>query len=320
MSTTKSLDLLERYGSALQDFLERRDEEDLQRAYELGRHGLADGIGILDLVTAHHDALAAEAAQASTPEMAAEAIESAGSFLAESLSPFEMTHRAFRDTAIALRHLYEGVETEVRRIAHALHDEAGQLLASVYLALRQIETEATPQGREHLAKVQALLGKVEQELRRLSHDLRPTALDDLGLLPALECLAKSVSLRTGVSVKVECADESPLPLVIETAVYRIVQEGVTNATKHAGASQVLIGLWRTGKTLRCAIGDNGAGFDVPRVLARRGAERGLGLPGILQRVAALGGTLHIDSVPGAGTRLDISLPLEEAHAAQRAVS
>lgn len=313
----KLLRLQERYSSVLQDYLTRRDEGNLQHAYELGRCVFADGIALLDLATAHHMALAREL-RARPPRDTADTLQAAGAFFAESLSPFEMTSRAFRDSAIALRHLYEGVEAEVKRIAHALHDEAGQLLASVYLALRDVEADLTPARHEHMAKVYTLLSQVENELRRLSHELRPTVLDDLGLLPALEYLAKGVSLRTGVAVTVQCDQDAPLPLVVETAVYRIVQESLTNATKHARATQVSIGLWRTADTLRCTIGDDGCGFDVANALARRGTERGLGLPGILERVAALGGTLHIASTPGAGTRLRITIPVEAIDVAQRA--
>lgn len=314
----KRVRLRERYACALKGYLTRRDEAYLQRAYELGRHGLADGVGLLDLTAVHHAALAREVRRGATPADSARIVAAGNDFFAECLSPFEMTHRTFRDSAIALRNLYEGVEAEVRRIAHALHDEAGQLLASVYLALRELEADLTPDAQKGIAKIDALLGQVEKELRRLSHELRPTVLDDLGLVPALQYLANSVSLRTGLSVTVECDEGPPLPLVIETTVYRIVQESLTNAIKHARASQVAIGLSRGAKALRCVIRDNGRGFDVPAVLARRGTERGLGLPGILERVAALGGALHIGSSAGAGTQLDITIPLETSDAAQRA--
>jgi len=313
----KLVRLRDRYASAFRDYLARHDEASLQRAYEIGRQCLAEGVGLLDLTEAHHAALARELHRGTAAAEPARIVAAANNFFAECLSPYEMTHRTFRDSAIALRNLYEGVESEVRCIAHALHDEAGQLLASVYLALRELEADSTPEGQTEIAKILALLGQVEKELRRLSHELRPTALDDLGLVPALEYLANSVSLRTGLSVTVECDEGPPLPLVVETTIYRIVQESLTNAMKHACASQVAIGLSRGARALRCVIRDNGRGFDVPTVLARRGTERGLGLPGILERVAALGGALHIGSSPGAGTQLDITIPLETSNASQR---
>src|SRR5439155_9428657 len=105
-------------------------------------------------------------------------------FLAESLSPFEMTHRSFQDAIAALRRLNEMLEEEARRIAHALHDEAGQLLVSVHLAVKEIADGLPPRARDQLMKIRAPLGEVERHLRRLSHELRPTVLDDLGLVPS----------------------------------------------------------------------------------------------------------------------------------------
>jgi signal transduction histidine kinase len=306
----RSIDRTAAYGTALRDYLDRRDEADLQRAYELGRIALGDGVGILDLVMVHHDALGDVLRHRAGAEEGAETAQRSAGFLVESLSPFEMTHRGFRESAIALRHLYECLEAEIKRIAHALHDEAGQLLASIYLALRDVEGEVTPAGRARLRGINQLLGQVESQLRRLSHELRPTALDDLGLLPALEFLAEGVSMRSGVTTTVEGSTDGSLPLLVETAVYRISQEALTNVARHAGATRVTIRLWRDGRMFRCLIRDDGAGFDVDAVLARRGTARGMGLPGIQERVAALGGALRIESAPGEGTELELSIPVE----------
>jgi signal transduction histidine kinase len=111
-------------------------------------------------------------------------------------------------------------------------------------------------------------------------------------------------------VAVEGTPLTPLPLVVETAMYRIVQEALTNVIKHADASDVAIRLEHDSQTFRCVIRDNGSGFDVPAVLARRGPERGLGLMGIRERIAALGGTLRIQSGIGDGTELDVAIPVE----------
>lgn len=304
-----AITLASQYSSALRDYLARRDEADLQRAYELGRFALAEDVGILEMAVLYHDALG-DALRGATAEEATETAKRGVSFFVESLSPFEMTHRGFRDSAIALRHLQERLEAEIRRIAHALHDEAGQLLASVHLALKEVESELSPIGRAHLGDVSVLLGEVESQLRRIAHELRPTALDDLGLMPALQFLAESVSMRTGITTTVDGSLEGALPLLVETAVYRIVQEALTNATRHAGAARVGIRLSREAQTLRCLIEDDGHGFDVAGALARRGSERGLGLAGIQERVAALGGTLRIESRPGAGTKLVLTIPVE----------
>jgi signal transduction histidine kinase len=304
------------YRAALTEYLSRRDEADLQRAYELGRLALEKGIGILDLVMVHHQALAQVLSSPADGIRSAELAERGAGFFVETLSPFEMTHRGFRESAIALRHLYERVEAEIKRIAHALHDEAGQLLASIYLALREVEIEASPGGRVQLRTINRLLGEVETQLRRLAHELRPTALDDLGLLPALEFLADGVSLRSGLTTSVEGSTEGFVPLLVETAVYRIAQEALTNVARHAHATRVAIRVRREGGALRCLIRDDGVGFDREAAIARREAGRGMGLPGIQERVAALGGTLRIDSVPGRGTELDVSIPVEATDVAR----
>jgi signal transduction histidine kinase len=307
-------ELASRYSAALSDFLASREEADLQRGYELGRFALGADISILDLAWVHQDALIDVLRGVPRGEAdgqgIAETVKRATPFFVESLCPFEMTHRGFRESAIALRHMHERLEAEIKRIAHALHDEAGQLLASIYLALRDVEGEATAAGRAQVQHITTLLGQVEVQLRRLSHELRPTALDDLGLLPALQFLAEGVSMRTGVITTVEGSTEGALPLLVETELYRIVQEALTNVAKHAGATQAEVRVWRDGQTLRCVIRDNGTGFDVAAVLARRGTERGLGLPGIQERVAALGGALRIESTLGDGTELVISFPVE----------
>jgi signal transduction histidine kinase len=195
-------------------------------------------------------------------------------------------------------------------MAHALHGEAGQALASVHLALGPLESELTPAGRRHLAAVHQRLGEVEGHLRRLAHELRPPALDDVGLVEALQLLGEGVSLRAGLTVAIEGALDAQLPPAIETAIYRIVQEALTNVTRHARASHVRVRLWCDGASLHCTIRDNGAGFDLRAVLARRGSERGLGLMGIQERVAAFGGRLRIDSTVGEGSAVDVAIPLE----------
>jgi len=209
----------------------------------------------------------------------------------------------------ALRGLNEALEEEIKRIAHALHDEAGQLLASVHIGLAEVARDLPPHTSRRLDDVRGLLTKIEEQLRHLSHELRPTILDDLGLRPAIEFLADGVSRRTGLQITVEGVPGKRMPAPTETALYRIVQEALTNVTKHAQASRVTIRFARDGRLLRCSIGDNGAGFDVLAVQARRGA-RGLGLIGIQERLNAVGGTLNITSIPGSGAELLICVPVE----------
>src|SRR5262249_18097394 len=173
-----TMEMLEdQYTAALRDSIAGKGESSLQQAYELGRSALANGMGVLDMAAIYHKALAAGLSQDSTPQKTGLMLQAGASFFAESLSPFEMTHRGFQDTNIVLRHLNQTLELEIKRIAHALHDDAGQLLASVYLALEEVARNLPP-AREHLLKVKELLDLIEGQLRRLSHELRPTILDD----------------------------------------------------------------------------------------------------------------------------------------------
>jgi signal transduction histidine kinase len=218
-----------------------------------------------------------------------------------------MTHRAHREVNTALRHLNDRLEDETRRLAHALHDEAGQLLVSVHLALAAIAGDAPVELAARIAGVRGLLDEIEEHLRRISHELRPTILDDLGLLPALEFLAEGVSQRTGLAVTVEGDAAGRLPAAIETALYRIVQEGLTNVTRHAQASAVRIELFRERGGICCRIRDDGRGFDAS---SSELARQGLGLTGIRERLSVIGGTLQISSGPSQGTELMVTIALE----------
>jgi signal transduction histidine kinase len=214
-----------------------------------------------------------------------------------------------RESERALHALNQRLEEEARRIAHALHDEAGQLLASVHLALAGLAVRLPPPARARVAQVRALLEQVEAQLRRLSHELRPTVLDDLGLIPALEFLAEGMSKRAGVAVVVTGSTGGRLPSQVEIVLYRAVQEGLTNVAKHAQARRVTVHLERHAEEIVCSIRDNGRGFDTsdrPGLTDRQG----LGLIGIRERVAALGGTLLIASSPGEGTTLEVAIPLK----------
>jgi signal transduction histidine kinase len=202
-----------------------------------------------------------------------------------------------------------GLEEEDPRTPPATHDEAGQLLASVHIGLAEVARDLPSHAAQRLEDVRGLLDKIEEQLRHLSHELRPTILDDLGLGPALEFLADGASRRTGLQIVVEGSPGKRLPAPTETALYRIVQEALTNVTKHAQATRVSITFVRSGRLLRCAIRDDGVGFDVPTVLTRWGS-RGLGLTGIQERLHAVGGTLDIIATPRGGTQLIISVPVE----------
>jgi two-component system sensor histidine kinase UhpB len=297
------------YATALRNYLLRGGEAALQQGYELGRRALGKGLGVLDMIAIHHQTLHLIAHKSARLEMRPEEISKAGEFFSETMSSFEMTHRAFGEANTALLRLNEILEEEVKRIAHALHDEAGQLLAAVHIHLDEIARGMPPGVQGSLQTVKNLLDQVESELRRLSHELRPTVLDDLGLLPALEFLADGVSKRTGLRISVKPAQNIRLPAQVEVALYRIVQEALNNISRHAQASHVRIRLKNNGNVVHCYVFDDGVGFD-PTSLAQSAGGGGLGLVGMRERLQALRGDFRIESAPGRGTKLHISVPLE----------
>ncbi len=209
----------------------------------------------------------------------------------------------------AQRRLNEALEEQAKRIAHALHDESGQLLTSVYLALEEVASDLPPHARAPAERIKQLLDEVQEQLRQFSHELRPTILDDWGLAPALEFLCQGVSKRTGISISLDSMVDGRLLPLVETAIYRIVQEALTNVTKHARASQAVIQLRSEPHMVRCLIRDNGIGFDMSSIVGTKG-QRGLGLIGIQARLDALGGKLLVNSAPRQGTELVITIPLE----------
>jgi PAS domain S-box-containing protein len=201
-------------------------------------------------------------------------------------------------------------EEEAKRIGRELHDEAGQIGAAVYLALAEIGRDLLPHGRERLREIGSLIQGIEDRLRRLSHELRPTILDDLGLLPAIEFLAAGFSRRTGVLVRVRGSTGGRLDSLLETALYRIVQEALSNIAKHARATYAEVEVSRRPRRVVCAIRDDGIGFRGES--AARGRRRGLGLLGVRERLDALSGKLLLMSRPGGGTELLASVPLRRS--------
>jgi signal transduction histidine kinase len=262
------------------------------------------------MVALHHRALIDLLNSRDPPRtLGPDAVKKAGNFFAECMSPFEMTHRAFGDANEALRRMNDALEEEVKGIAHALHDDAGQLLAAVHLSLDQVTIEVPPSAQERLREVKSLLGDLDNQMRRLSHELRPTILDDLGLVPAIEFLSEGVAKRSGLRISFRSRRGNRLPAPVETVLYRVVQQALHNVTKHAHATFVKIQLRDSGKTVRCSIVDDGVGFD-PGNRKAQAQERGFGLLGMREKLQSLGGVVRIQSAPGQGTKLSIEIPRE----------
>jgi signal transduction histidine kinase len=207
-----------------------------------------------------------------------------------------------------LRRANERYEESAKRISYALHNDAGQLLASAAIELERVGQEV-PDRKNELRRVASLLDEIHHVLRRLSHELRPPLLDQLGLLPALRFLAEGVSERSGIAVRVHGELDQRPPEPVENAVYRMVQEALDNVVEHSGAGKAAVRVWKERGRLFCSVRDSGRGFDRNGAAARSG--RGLGLITIRERLRELNGTLQIDTAPGRGTDLLILVPLED---------
>ena len=215
----------------------------------------------------------------------------------------DLTERVSRDS---VRRVVDAQELERKRLARELHDETGQALTSILLGLKPLEQNAaTDEEREAAAALRELVVRTLQDVRRLAVELRPSALDDFGLVPALERLIDTFRERAGVAVDLEVQiGDDRLAASVETALYRIVQEALTNIVKHADANHVSIILVKKGGDVSLLVEDDGAGFDP------NADDGGLGLVGMRERVALVGGRLRIESTPGAGTTLVAEVPIQ----------
>jgi signal transduction histidine kinase len=224
----------------------------------------------------------------------------------------QLTHDLFADeehiqTLIA--RLRNAQEEQARRIARMLHDESAQLLATVYIALDRTAKRVAPALKAEIGETKNLLDQIEARLRTLAHELYPTILDDLGLDASLKFLAAQIADRKEIAITIENQLRERLSVPKELTLYRVVQEALNNVARHAQASQIHIRLIENDTSIYCSIRDNGAGFK-PEPLAGRDARSHshLGLSGMRERVATVGGTLEILSTPGRGTEILIKIP------------
>jgi PAS domain S-box-containing protein len=210
--------------------------------------------------------------------------------------------------------LFKAQEEERRRLSLELHDELGQALTGIGFDLAAVEKEwppeVAPTTRGRLANVGSLVAEIDKRVSDMALDLRPQMLDDLGLLPTLRWYVNRYTRRMGIDVELEAVDfEERVTSEVATAVYRTVQEALTNVAKHAGASKVAIRLQQRESTVAAVVQDDGRGFTADKLTGAHLRERGAGLFGIRERVALLGGTCDIWSRPGLGTRLTIEIPI-----------
>ncbi|HKA27288.1 MAG TPA: GAF domain-containing sensor histidine kinase [Gaiellaceae bacterium] len=248
-------------------------------------------------VLAAHDKLGADVRFADSDLRLAE------TFATRAALAVDLSERIAQD---ALRRVVEAQELERRRLARELHDETGQALTSILLGLKGLEERTGDEASRAAAdELRELVVSTLQDVRRLAVELRPTALDDFGLVAALERLAGSFAEQTGISVDFQTAlAHERLPEEVETALYRIVQESLTNVVKHARARRVSILLARTEGAIKAVVEDDGRGFD-------SGGETadGFGLVGMRERLALIGGRLQVESSPEAGTTIAVEVPV-----------
>ena len=202
--------------------------------------------------------------------------------------------------------LVDAQETERRSISRELHDEVGQALGLLLMEVGRLSNQlasSDEKTREMLDHIKTVAERVVQTVRNMALLLRPSMLDDLGLVPAVEWYARELSRQAGIEVKVHAENVSEkLPDEVKVCVYRVIQEALNNAQRHAHAKNVLVELTQSSDATRVKITDDGSGFDAKRT-------RGMGVLGMEERVKRLGGTINIDSRPGAGTTITVELPL-----------
>ena len=208
--------------------------------------------------------------------------------------------------ALSLR-LLQIQEDERRAIARELHDQVGQMLTGLKFQLEAATAQAGPTAQEKLAEATTTASELMTHVRELTQLYRPRVLDDLGLQPALEWHAKQFQRQTGITISLDLAlPATRLPSELETVIFRITQEALTNIARHSGSKAAAISITHDATDLHVEISDRGRGFELAPVLARRDA---IGLAGVRERVHLAGGRLEIVSQPGQGTRLNATFPL-----------
>jgi len=224
-----------------------------------------------------------------------------------------------RDRRRFLERVITAQDDERRRIARELHDEAGQALASLIVRLRTLQDAGTlGEAKNQAARLRRSLADTIGGLARLARGLHPSLLDDLGLAPALKRHGADIgeALAIPVRVRIERLGTRRLPPPVETALYRIAQEALSNVARHARAAHVDVTLTRDGAGVHLTVSDDGRGFD-PQTRKRGRGGPSLGLLGIRERAAAQGGAATIRSAAGRGTTVSVSLPLPARRAARR---
>lgn len=307
---------VEAYFHAVTEYLKYGRAHDLKCAAEAARRATDAGVSRFELVSVQQRAMLHELIEYASlgcgdraPESWDEALDRHLLTCKDRWSEIKELSRQQRLEAAneALRRVNEIRESEARRIAQALHDESSQLLATVHLAVDEIGRDLPPRQRTRLARVTGLLNEVQRHLRHLSHELVPSLLAEMGLGESLEYLREGVEQRYGVAVSLRCELGERLSEVVETAVYRVIQEAITNACTHGQATRLRVWVRVRRGRLLCSVRDNGVGFDLS---APRTDGPSMGIGNMRERVESMGGRLLIESKPGKGTAIVAEIRLD----------
>jgi len=302
---------LERDGSKTGKVLERRRSErvdsmidDFEIDQDAGRR-LAARTGLFVPMLLRDRAIGVISAhdkESSDARFTDEDVRLAEAFASRAAVAVDLSERVATD---ALRRVVSAQELERQRLARELHDETGQALTSILLGLKAVEDAKDRSDLDAAAgQLRELVVSTLQDVRRLAVELRPKALDDFGLVPAIERLVETFREHTGLEVHLEPQlGAERLPSDVETTLYRITQEALTNVVKHAQARHVSIVLTRREGSVAAVIEDDGRG------LGSADDSGGLGLLGMRERIALVGGRLEVESSPGSGTTLSIEVPI-----------
>jgi two-component system, NarL family, sensor histidine kinase UhpB len=226
--------------------------------------------------------------------------------------------------AQSFKRLLEGIEAERRRrgqlvlraqeeergrLARDLHDEVNQALTAILLRLEALAHDAPSERTAEVAELKRLVNKAMEELLNLARQLRPSALDDHGLVPAIDAQLKRFASHTGVEIRLRSeGDPASLDDDVQTAIYRVAQEALANVGRHAGATCVEMELLANGSGVDLRVRDDGAGFDPSDPGDDRDGDSGLGLRGMAERARLVGGELDVRSAPGGGTTVHLRIP------------
>ena len=326
------------YPAALQRYLQPGSVASLQPALRFGRQAVAQGVEMLELARMHEQALLPRVRAVRDVAAQAQIIWQAQQFFARAIQPLEEKHCTVRRRPVAasllqsqqhngrlleqarlqqcqmrlLSHrLLSAQEDERQRISRELHDVIAQTLTGINVRLAALKMEATAASQTLSQKITHAQRLVEQSVEivhQFARELRPPALDDLGLIPALQVLVKRFSAENGIRVRLKAfAGVEALSSTKRTVLYRVAQEALSNVARHAHASRVDMNIHKLPQAVRLTIHDDGKSFQVAQVL-HSGKYKRLGLLGMRERVEMVGGQFDVESAPNQGTTICAEIP------------